>query len=411
MMRHKSGSPQQSCLKYKLLNIVSIKSTLRRDQGTNVDIIRIALGMFANVDDINCASFEHAYGPATDLPKMLRSLASPDRAEWESALHAAYGNIFHQGTRYSATPKAIPFLIEIAARPETKHRSQIMSLLVHCVAGYFGPAQGPNVGSGTIWGERARPMTDYGETAQLLGLRTCRRTRRADVFETTLWRNNGRASACSLGARRTLALCRNLRRLADARSGGLYLELGDYEQAALRLKQAETKEATTHALWPQTLFQLGIAYYNTRQLEAAYAAFSRAEPVVTAANREKTRQNRIAMLQELERFDEALAIEMMEPPQGAIGFYNLGLAQVKAGKLRECIASIQTALSLNSTHANSHYTIACAYAMLGEVENALESIGAALKINPRLASDIASDSDFESIKDHPRFIELTNIGS
>ena len=117
--------------------------------------------MFDGLDDIDWASLKHAYGSAADVPAMIRQLASEDRGD---ALHAAYGNIFHQGTRYQATPVAIPFLIEIAERGD----AEILDLITHCVAGYFSTVRGPRTGSGPAWGEPPRPMADYGETTEIL---------------------------------------------------------------------------------------------------------------------------------------------------------------------------------------------------------------------------------------------------
>ncbi len=100
---------------------------------------------------------------------MLRALVGDDRDARRRALYAAHGNIVHQGTRYTATPVAIGFLVEALANPKVPNRTDLLGLLVACVAGDFGPTFGPNVGSGTIWGTAALPMAGYGETAELLG--------------------------------------------------------------------------------------------------------------------------------------------------------------------------------------------------------------------------------------------------
>lgn len=123
--------------------------------------------MLDGLDKVNWGSLKHAYGAATDVPDMIRRLASSDDAVRDGALHDAYGNIFHQGTRYTATPKAIPFLIELAARPGAGAR-EMLDLIAHCVAGYFSTTYGPVTGSGAIWEGTTRPMADYGETVELL---------------------------------------------------------------------------------------------------------------------------------------------------------------------------------------------------------------------------------------------------
>jgi hypothetical protein len=52
--------------------------------------------MLDGLDDIDWAAPSHAYGPATDVPDLLRALADPEH--WEKALSGLYGNIFHQST-------------------------------------------------------------------------------------------------------------------------------------------------------------------------------------------------------------------------------------------------------------------------------------------------------------------------
>ncbi|HVK84461.1 MAG TPA: tetratricopeptide repeat protein [Kofleriaceae bacterium] len=118
--------------------------------------------------DVDWQQLSHAYGPATDVPAMLRALASTDATDRADALDAAYGNIYHQGTRYTATPPAIARIIEIAARPDAKQVDDLLALLVHCVAGQLTPTSGPRHATGPIWGGAVRPMTDYGETLELL---------------------------------------------------------------------------------------------------------------------------------------------------------------------------------------------------------------------------------------------------
>src|SRR5688500_11616185 len=120
--------------------------------------------MLDGLDKVPWASLTHAYGSAADVPDMIRRLRSSDDEERDEALHEAYGNIFHQGTRYTATPKAIPYIIELAARRASPGMDELLDLVTHLVAGYFSTVYGPNTGSGTLWGEASRPMEGYGES-------------------------------------------------------------------------------------------------------------------------------------------------------------------------------------------------------------------------------------------------------
>lgn len=82
-------------------------------------------------DDLN-----HAYGSAGDIPATLRALAGNDVEDRRQALNELYGNIFHQGTRYQASPHAIPFLFELAGYPDVADRAHILILLAHLALGY-----------------------------------------------------------------------------------------------------------------------------------------------------------------------------------------------------------------------------------------------------------------------------------
>ncbi|WP_328905856.1 HEAT repeat domain-containing protein [Streptomyces sp. NBC_00234] len=85
--------------------------------------------MFAGIDEVEWASMEHAYGPADDVPELLRGLASADPAERESALDGMYGAVHHQGDVYGCTLACIPFLFELVVDPGTQDRGCIVELL------------------------------------------------------------------------------------------------------------------------------------------------------------------------------------------------------------------------------------------------------------------------------------------
>jgi hypothetical protein len=68
--------------------------------------------MLDDLDNIDWTKVKHAYGAASDLPAMLRTLASGNKEQREKALWELHGNIWHQGTVYEATAFAVPFLLE-----------------------------------------------------------------------------------------------------------------------------------------------------------------------------------------------------------------------------------------------------------------------------------------------------------
>ncbi|MFF8384563.1 PBS lyase [Streptomyces kanasensis] len=85
--------------------------------------------MFTGIDEVDWASLGHAYGPADDVPALLRGLASDDPAERETALDGMYGTVHHQGDVYDSTLACIPFLLELVACPEVQDRGCVVELL------------------------------------------------------------------------------------------------------------------------------------------------------------------------------------------------------------------------------------------------------------------------------------------
>jgi hypothetical protein len=90
-----------------------------------------------DLDSIPWKDLTHAYGPADDVPDLLRALrtAAPDVQGEDSPLWHLFGNIWHQGTVYEATAYAVPFLIELAVDRQTPDRVGILSLLAEIARG------------------------------------------------------------------------------------------------------------------------------------------------------------------------------------------------------------------------------------------------------------------------------------
>jgi hypothetical protein len=86
------------------------------------------------LEAVNWAALGHAYGSAEDVPEWLRALRFPD-PEVRQWAHGDW-NIVHQGTRYSATAPAVPFLVELATAPDTYDRPWLVNLLAYVAVGH-----------------------------------------------------------------------------------------------------------------------------------------------------------------------------------------------------------------------------------------------------------------------------------
>src|SRR4051794_19829254 len=84
-------------------------------------------------DSIDWSTLGACYGPATDVPGLLRQLASPLASEREDAITRLWGSLCHQGTVYEASAVAVPFLYDAAKSPQlpSADRNQLLALVVH----------------------------------------------------------------------------------------------------------------------------------------------------------------------------------------------------------------------------------------------------------------------------------------
>lgn len=79
------------------------------------------------LDGVPWGRFSHAYGPADDVPAMLRALSHPDPAQ-ARGLAELWNKARHQGNSDTALALAVPFLLRIAADPAVHARDRILKL-------------------------------------------------------------------------------------------------------------------------------------------------------------------------------------------------------------------------------------------------------------------------------------------
>ncbi len=127
----------------------------------------IILSVLEGLDEINWAAFNHAYGPATDVPHLLRQLLSTNEELRSQAMFELYGNIWHQHTVYEATAFAVPFLIDLLQSPCTPDRISIATLLGLIARGrsyheVHNPAKEADVARELVWVKNARDAVRGG---------------------------------------------------------------------------------------------------------------------------------------------------------------------------------------------------------------------------------------------------------
>jgi hypothetical protein len=83
--------------------------------------------LFADLDQLDWSRLRHAYGSAEDVPALLRDLASPVDETAAEAEQELWSSVVHQGTVYTATAAAVPFLARLVA--EGVRRSALVGML------------------------------------------------------------------------------------------------------------------------------------------------------------------------------------------------------------------------------------------------------------------------------------------
>ena len=149
------------------------------------------------IDEIDWGRLHHAYGPATDVPDLLRALHDPQQASAdilqtaelrqesvrESVIWTLWGNVYHQGSVWQASATTIPFLFNLLRCAEhAELREFLVCYLHHLAMGYsedlFPERPTPDADFAAVVGiedSGAPPRYDGGDDANrgLIWMRDC----------------------------------------------------------------------------------------------------------------------------------------------------------------------------------------------------------------------------------------------
>ncbi|MFI5380087.1 MAG: hypothetical protein ACHRHE_12380 [Tepidisphaerales bacterium] len=119
------------------------------------------------LEAIEWGSLSHAYGPATDVPRDLRRLASCAAELREQALFELQGSIYHQSDIFDATAAAVPFLVRLAVCTAIPNRREILRFLVEIARSAFWDPEAIRKSWAKarrrypqLWGEKARDIAE-----------------------------------------------------------------------------------------------------------------------------------------------------------------------------------------------------------------------------------------------------------
>ena len=111
----------------------------------------------------------------------------------------------------------------------------------------------------------------------------------------------------------------------------------------------------------------------------------------------------------MQRYAEAVpplqAAAQREPDSAPIWLV-LGWCYNRIARLEAAIAALERAMETNSQEAILHYNLACYWSLAGNVERAVQYLAQSFEIDPRYRELVASESDFDPIRDLPGFQSL-----
>lgn len=118
------------------------------------------------------------------------------------------------------------------------------------------------------------------------------------------------------------------------------------------------------------------------------------------------------ILRAMERYREALVplkeAAVLEPDNTHI-WLALGWCYKRIRRLDRAIESLEEALAVQPSDALVHYNLACYWSLAGSVDVALAYLGNAFDIDASYRELVDDETDFDPIRQHPSFRELTSV--
>jgi len=117
-------------------------------------------------------------------------------------------------------------------------------------------------------------------------------------------------------------------------------------------------------------------------------------------------------LRDMERYAEAIeplreAAEI--EPESIPTWIALGWCHKRTGRLDLAIEALEEALAADPEQAIVHYNLACYWSLAGNADLALTYLANAFELDPAYRRRVAKEHDFDPIRKHPSFLELTSV--
>ena len=158
---------------------------------------------------------------------------------------------------------------------------------------------------------------------------------------------------------------------------------------------------------PQTLNNRGVTYDSLKRYDEALADYNRA--LGLRPDHPGTLTNRGITYLNMERYEEALADHSraleLRPDHPEI-LYNRGNTYLNMERYEDALADYNQALQLKADHTPAVYNIACLFSLTGKLDDAIYHLEKAIGLDPVYRQKAKADTDFDNIRDDPRFKKL-----
>jgi tetratricopeptide (TPR) repeat protein len=185
--------------------------------------------------------------------------------------------------------------------------------------------------------------------------------------------------------------------------GNAQVEQRKHEPAAENLKKAIALDPTIGEAWAM----LGRLHADARNFPEAIASLERAIELMPTDAEAHLQLGKVR----LEQADPNAAIVLLEravelAPGNGWAWNSLAYAYLAAKRPRDAAASFERVLPYAPTNPTLLYNTACAYALAGDKDKALELLDRAVAGGFTDRAGLAADPDLADVRDDPRFAEI-----
>ncbi len=185
--------------------------------------------------------------------------------------------------------------------------------------------------------------------------------------------------------------------------GDALYEQGQYDEAITAYDAALKIQPDDH----ESFNNKGNALSERGQYDEAIAAYDAALKI--QPDDYEALYNKGNALSKQGQYDDAIAaysVAFQIKPDYYEAIYNKGLLLIEIKQYERAIATFNAAVKIQPKNPGNYYNLARCHAVLNQVSPALENIKKLLEILPEVKTEFAASTDFDNIRDDPRFKEL-----